>query len=107
MSSTFKPSQTAEGREQQLINAAYNLAAQRIEDGSATAGEIMYFLKMGSQQTRLQNEVLSLQRDLVQAKTEALKAQRKHDELYAEAIAAFKVYSGHPEEVDNNDQDVQ
>lgn len=41
---------TPEDREQQLIAAAYDLAEERILNGTATSQEIVHFLKLGTQE---------------------------------------------------------
>ena len=43
---------------------------------------------------KLEKEILEKQRELLTAKTEALKAEQRIEELYADAIDAMKEYSG-------------
>lgn len=99
-----RPAKTPEARERMLISLAYDLVEQRLRDGTATSQETTHFLKLGSTKERIEREILERQKELITAKTETLKSQKRVEELYANAISAFKAYSGHPEEV--NDEDV-
>lgn len=88
------PSITPEGREKQLINAAYNLAEQRILDGTASDTMVTHFLKMGSQQAMLDLKTKQLEMELVAAKTEALRSARRAEDTFTAAIEAMKKYGG-------------
>lgn len=96
-----RPARTPEARENRLISLAYDLVEQRLIDGTATSQETTHFLKLGSTKERIEREILERQKDLITAKTEALKSQKRVEELYADAIAAFRSYSGHPEGEDD------
>lgn len=93
-----RPATTPEARERQLISLAYDLVEQRLRDGTATSQETTHFLKLGSTNARIEQEILARQAELITAKTEALKSAKRVEELYSEAIKAMRVYSGHPEE---------
>lgn len=88
-----RPADTQDAREAQLISLAYDLAEQHLRDGTATSQEITHFLKLGSSKERVEKEILVLQKDLVKAKTEALQSQKRSEELFANAMAAFKSYA--------------
>lgn len=103
--SESRPADTPEARESQLISLAYDLAEQHLRDGTATSQEITHFLKLGSTKERTEKEILELQKDLIAAKTEALRSQRRSEELFAEAIQAFKSYSM-PTDNEDYDEDV-
>lgn len=90
---------TPAGREQQIIAKAYDLAEQRILDGTASDTLLREFVKLGSPKEQIEREILERQRDLITAKTEALQAQKRVDELYSEALTAFKSYHGDTDEV--------
>ena len=81
-------------REKQLINLSYNLVEQRLLNGTATSQETCHFLKLGSRKDQLELEKLRNENKLLQKKVEALDSQIKTDSMYAEAIAAMKLYSG-------------
>lgn len=85
---------TPSARENQIVAAAYDLAEQRILDGTASDTLLREFVKLGSPKEQIEREILERQRDLITAKTEALQSQKKVDELYADAISAFKAYHG-------------
>lgn len=91
--SKSRPADTQEARETQLISLAYDLAEQHLRDGTATSQEITHFLKLGSTKERVEKEILTLQKELIVAKTDALKSQRRSEELFANAIEAFRSYA--------------
>lgn len=95
----IRKADTPEGRERQIIAEAYDLAEQRILDGSASDTLLKELIKVGSTRERLEREILEKQRDLISAKTDAMKAQKRVDELYAEALDAFKSYHGDTDEL--------
>lgn len=43
---------------------------------------------------RIEREILKEQKDLIKAKTEALKSEKRVEELYSEALEAMRRYSG-------------
>lgn len=88
------PAMSDEARENQITAAAYDLAEQRILNGTASAQEIVYFLKRGSKKEKLEQEILEEQKKLVVAKTDAIESDKKTEEFYARVIDAMKMYSG-------------
>ena len=94
------PPMTQEARETQLISLAMDLAEQRLRDGTASAQEITYYLRLGSQRDRLEREMLEAKNELLLAKTDAIKAAERTEQLYAEAIKAFRIYEGDGDEED-------
>lgn len=101
------PSGTVDGRENQLIALAVDLAEKQLREGTASAQVITHYLKLGSTKERMEKEMMAEQIKLLTAKTEALKSAKHVEELYSEAMAAFRRYSGQYDEMDNNDEDVQ
>lgn len=97
---------TVESRENQLVALAYDLLEQRLRDGTATSQEVTTLIKYGSTRGRLEKEIMEEERKLKQAKTEALAAQKRSEELYAEAIAAMRRYGGQPDEDEEYDEDI-
>lgn len=89
---------TAEERESELISLAYDLVEQRMRDGTATAAETVHFLRLGSSREKLEREMMRQKKDYEAAKTENLASQRNSEELYANAIKAFRKYSGTDDE---------
>ncbi len=90
----MRPAITPEARENQMISLAESLAEQQLRDGTASAQVITHYLKLGSSEARIQREILARQKELITAKTEALQSAKRVEELYADAIAAMKRYSG-------------
>lgn len=91
---SIRPALTPEARENQLIYLATELAEQQLRDGTASSQVITHYLKLGSTKEKLEKEILEKNRDLLVAKTEALKSAKHIEELYANAITAMKSYSG-------------
>lgn len=89
-----RPPATSEGMEDELIAKAMKLAAQRIEDGTASAQEIVHFLRLGSPRERLEREKLKRENDLLEAKAVAVGRSGEQEQLLTEALAMFKKYSG-------------
>ena len=90
----IRPALTPEAREDQLIALATNLVEKRLIEGTASSQETVHFLKLATTRARLEREKLELDNELTKAKTESIRAQKRSDELFAEAIRAFKTYSG-------------
>lgn len=90
-----RPAITPEARENQMIALAMDLVEQRLIDGTASSQETTHFLKLASSRSRLEQEMLEKQKDLISAKTEAIHAEKERENLFKEAIAAMKRYSGH------------
>lgn len=91
----IRPAMTPEARENQLISLAVDLAEKQLQEGTASSQVITHYLKLGSTKERIEKEILEKQKELISAKTENLKAAKRVEELYAEAISAMKRYSGH------------
>ena len=89
-----RPATTPEGRENQMIALAIDVAEQQLRDGTASSQVITHYLKLGSSKEKLEQEIMQLQKELIEAKTDAIKSQKRVDELYADAIAAMRSYSG-------------
>ena len=90
----MRPAITPEGREQQLISLAVDLAEKQLIEGTASSQVITHYLKLGSTKERIEKEILEKQKDLITAKTEALQSSKRIEELYSEAIRAMRRYSG-------------
>lgn len=89
-----KPATTPEGRENELVSKATDLAEQQILDGVASSQVITHFLKLGSTRERLEQQRLEHENELTRVKIEAIESQKRMEELYAEAIMAMRSYAG-------------
>lgn len=91
---TRHPARTPEDRENQMIALAVDLAEQQLRDGTASAQVITHYLKLGSTKEKIEKEILEEQKKLIVAKTDALESAKRVEELYSNALEAFKKYSG-------------
>jgi hypothetical protein len=89
------PASTPEGRENQLISRAVDLAEKQLEDGSASAQVITHYLKLGSSREKLEQERLKQEVALMEAKRENMASAARVEELYGAAIDAMRAYAGH------------
>lgn len=101
------PATTLEGREDQLIAAAMDLAERRISEGTASAQETVHFLKLGSVRNQLEQSKLNAENDMLQARVKEMESRQSSEGLYARALAAFKGYSGQePLDEEDNFEDL-
>lgn len=85
---------TPEGRENEMIMLAYQEVERRIRDHTATSQELCHFLKMGSEKERLEREKLEVEMELQRVRADSIESGKHMEELYNNAIAAMKLYSG-------------
>ena len=90
-----RPATTPEARRAELINLAENLAAQRLQEGSASAQEIVYYLKMNNPKEQLEIKRLEKEIQMIDAKIQSLKSSENIERMYAEAIEAMRRYGGY------------
>ena len=89
------PAITPEGREDQLIAYAIDLAEEQLRNGTASSQVITHYLKLGSMKERQERQKLSEEIKLLQAKTEAIKSEKERNELYSELLTAIRTYTPH------------
>lgn len=94
----LRPAKSPEVREMQLMALATDLAEQQLRDGTASSQVICHYLKLASTKDQLEKQIMELQKELIAAKTENLKSTRRMEELYADAVAAMKDYTGDKDE---------
>lgn len=100
-----RPATTPEGREQQLVGDALDLAERQLRNGTASSQVITHFLKAGSTREELEHERLRHENELTRVKIEALERQERIEELYVDAIKAMRIYSGDTPQSDENVED--
>lgn len=88
------PATTPDERENQLIEAAVDLAEQQLIAGEASAQVITHYLKLGSsrerlEQQRIRNEVL-----LLETKRELMESEKRTEQLMIDALNAMRGYTG-------------
>lgn len=97
-----KPADNPESREKQLIALAYNLVEKRLREGTATSQETTHFLRLGSLNARLEQDILKNKAKKMEAEIKHIQSQDRVEELYANALAAMRSYSVNN---DNDDED--
>ncbi|MDY5277052.1 MAG: hypothetical protein SPH06_04260 [Erysipelotrichaceae bacterium] len=103
----MRPAETPEGRENQLISLAVDLAEKQLMEGTASSQVITHYLKLGSTKERIEKEILEKQKDLIQAKTENLQTAKRIEELYANALQAMRSYQGVSANIEDEEQDYE
>ena len=94
---TIRPALTPEADEQRMISLAVDLARKQLLDGTASSQVITHYLMLGSSKKKQETEIRELEKELLVAKTEAIRSTKKIEELYEEAIKAMRVYAGSEE----------
>lgn len=85
---------TPEGRENQLINLAVDLAEKQLRDGTASAQVISHYLKAGSTREYLEKERLKGDVELQQAKIKQMDDIADIKVLYEDALLSMRHYQG-------------
>lgn len=98
-----RPATTPEGRENQLIDLAVDVAEEQLRNGTASPSVVVHYLKLGTAKARKELEILEEQKKLIQAKTKSIENQEVIQELYANALQAMRRYSGADEDPDDQD----
>ena len=93
----LRPALTPEGRENQLISLAEDLAEKQLREGTASSQVITHYLKLGTAREKYELEKLKRENALLEAKKEVMDSSKRVEELYADAIRAFQSYNGQEE----------
>ena len=101
-----RPALTPEAHENQLISLAVDLAEQQLRDGTASSQVITHYLKLGSTKEKIEKEILEKQKELIEAKTKNINSSSEAKELYANALAAFRRYSGAGKDCCDDEEDI-
>ena len=89
-----RPAKTPEGRENQLIALAVDLAEKQIKEGTVSSQVLTHYLKLGSSREKLEQEKLKRENHLLSAKAEAMASAKRVEELYGKALNAMRSYAG-------------
>ena len=92
-----RPAINPDTQENRMINLAINLAEKQLREGTASSQVITHYLKLGTSLSRLERERLENENQLIRAKTKAYESAENSERMYAEALAAFRVYTGQGE----------
>lgn len=90
----MRPALNPDVREQQMVAYAVDLAERQLLEGTASSQVMTEYLKRGSPKALLEIEKLKKEIQLLEAKEKALKDSQKTEEIYKQAMDAFKMYSG-------------
>lgn len=96
-----RPAISPEAREDQMIALAVNLAEKQLIEGTASSQVITHYLKMASTKERIEREILEKQKELIEAKTSNLRDTSRSAEIAQKALNAFRHYSGHGDDDDD------
>ena len=88
----IRPALTPDARENQMISLAIDLAEKQLLERTASSQVISHYLTLGSSKYRLEKRKLERETELLNARTESLQSAKKVEELYSEAMEAFKGY---------------
>lgn len=101
--SPLRPPMSLEAQENLMISLAVQCAEKQLRDGTASSQVITHYLKLGSSKEKIEKEILEKQKELIEAKTKNINSNSEAKELYANALAAFKRYSGAGSDNDEED----
>lgn len=85
---------TPDERENQLIEAAVDLAEQQLLNGEASAQVITHYLKLGSSRERLEQQRIKNEVLLLETKREMMESEKRTEQLMIEALDAMRNYTG-------------
>jgi hypothetical protein len=97
------PATTPEGRENQLISLAYDLAEKQLRNGSASSQVTTHFLQLGSSRERIKQELDEETIALKRATRENMASVERIEKLYVRAISSMRRYQGQPDDDDSVD----
>jgi hypothetical protein len=95
-----QPAVTEEGRENQLVSLAIDLAEKQLAAGTASSQVITHYLKLGSTREQLEQERLRRENLLLDSKVDMLASAKKVEELYGMALDAMRLYAGRDNSVE-------
>ena len=95
-----RPARTAEERQDQLINLAIDEAERQITKGIATSQIIAHYLKLATERERAEITRINGEIELQKAKIEAMAGQARQEQMFNDAVNAFRGYQGLDEDED-------
>jgi hypothetical protein len=96
---------SSESREKVMIDLAMDAVEERIRSGKASASEYVHFLKLGTEQAKLEREKLKKENQLLEAKAQSITESADIRKMIDDAMAAFALYSGNVDYEDDEDED--
>lgn len=95
---------SSDSREKVMIDLAMDAVEERIRSGKASASEYVHFLKLGTEQAKLEREKLRQENKLLEAKTQSIEQSAEMREIIDKAMELFSVYHG---DVEYEDEDYE
>lgn len=89
-----RPMLAPDSRMKQLKALAVDNAEEQLRNGTASSQVITYFLKCSPEEEEIKLENLRLQNELLKAKIEESRSTTRLEEMTANALQAFRIYSG-------------
>lgn len=81
-------------REAEVVQAAYELALERIKSGKASDALLTYLMKQEGKTARASRDRMVAQTNLYDIKADAVAQDSRSAELFEDAIRAMRAYSG-------------
>lgn len=100
-----KPAFTPDDREAQMISLAIDCAERQMREGTASSQIITHYLKLAASTTELEKKKVEQEIKLTEAKIEGIKSDARMEQLFSDAIAAMRSYSGTNEQTVEEDDD--
>lgn len=94
------PARTLEAREHQMTSLAMDLAERRILDGTASAQEVVHFLRLGTVQHQMERQKLKTDIELTLAKVEQIQTGDERAQIAQAALEAMRRYKGIEDEAE-------
>ena len=88
------PARTPEGRQNQLINLAVDLAEKKLRDGTASSQIISILLNLASTKAQLEMERMRADILLKEAKVKEIESGEEIKDLYEDCVEAMRSYRG-------------
>lgn len=95
---------SSDSREKVMIDLAMDAVEERIRSGKASASEYVHFLKLGTEQAKLEREKLRQENKLLEAKTQSIEQSAEIRKIIDKAMELFSVYHG---DVEYEDEDYE
>ena len=83
-----------QARQKQMISLATDCAEDLMRSGKAPSQIIVHYLKLGTKQAELEIKRAEKDLALIDAKTKSIQSSEQAEELYKNALDAFRGYSG-------------
>lgn len=97
------PARTPEARENQLINLAVDETERRLRNGTASSQILTVLLKLATTKAQLELEKLRSDISLQKAKEQEIEDKASSNDLYSQALEAFRSYKGDDSEEEYED----